>query len=47
MIGVPSEQAAAFGVEIHARAGDLAIKNGQRGLIASDVLREFRSLVNS
>jgi hydroxyethylthiazole kinase-like uncharacterized protein yjeF len=45
--GVPCEQAAAFGVEIHARAGDLAIKVGQRGLIASDVLRELRLLVNS
>ena len=45
--GVPSEQAAAFGVEIHARAGDLAIKTVQRGLIASDVLRELRPLVNS
>ena len=45
--GVPSERAAAFGVEIHARAGDLAIRTGQRGLIASDVLRELRPLVNS
>ncbi len=40
------ESAAAFGVEIHARAGDRAAKSGQRGLIASDVLQELRPLVN-
>lgn len=40
------EQAGVFGVEIHARAGDVASKTGQRGLIASDVLRELRPLVN-
>jgi NAD(P)H-hydrate epimerase len=40
------ESAAAFGVEIHARAGDKAAQSGQRGLIASDVLQELRSLVN-
>ena len=40
------EQAAAFGVDIHARAGDLAARAGQRGLIASDVVQQLRSLVN-
>jgi NAD(P)H-hydrate epimerase len=44
--GMSLEQASAFGVEIHARAGDVAAKTGQRGLIASDVLRELRPLVN-
>ncbi len=44
--GMSFEQAGAFGVEIHARAGDVAAKTGQRGLIASDVLRELRPLVN-
>ena len=44
--GLSLEQASAFGVEIHARAGDLASRTGQRGLIASDVLRELRPLVN-
>jgi NAD(P)H-hydrate repair Nnr-like enzyme with NAD(P)H-hydrate dehydratase domain len=44
--GLPAESAAAFGVEIHARAGDAAARSGQRGLIASDVLSELRSLVN-
>jgi NAD(P)H-hydrate epimerase len=44
--GMPFESAAAFGVEIHARAGDRAAQSGQRGLIASDVLQELKSLVN-
>jgi len=44
--GMSFEQAGVFGVEIHARAGDVASKTGQRGLIASDVLRELRPLVN-
>jgi len=44
--GMSIEQAGTFGVEIHARAGDAASKMGQRGLIASDVLRELRPLVN-
>jgi NAD(P)H-hydrate epimerase len=44
--GMSFEQASTFGVEIHARAGDVAAKTGQRGLIASDVLRELRPLVN-
>ena len=44
--GLAFETAAAYGVEIHARAGDRAAKSGQRGLIASDVLQELRPLVN-
>jgi NAD(P)H-hydrate epimerase len=44
--GLAGESAATFGVEIHARAGDAAARNGQRGLIASDVLNELRQLVN-
>jgi NAD(P)H-hydrate epimerase len=44
--GMPFESAATCGVEIHARAGDRAAKSGQRGLIASDLLQELRSLVN-
>jgi NAD(P)H-hydrate epimerase len=44
--GLSLQSAAAFGVEIHARAGDKAAEGGQRGLIASDVLRELRPLVN-
>ncbi len=44
--GMSFEHAAAFGVEIHARAGDMAANAGQRGLIASDVLQQLRSWVN-
>jgi NAD(P)H-hydrate epimerase len=44
--GMSPEQAGAFGAEIHARAGDAAARSGQRGLIASDLVQELRSLVN-
>ena len=44
--GLSLETAATFGAEIHALAGDSAAASGQRGLIASDVLQELRSLVN-
>ena len=44
--GLGAEQAAAVGVEVHARAGDRAASRGERGLIASDLLAELRSLVN-
>ncbi len=44
--GMSFESSAAFGVEVHARAGDRAAKSGQRGMIASDLLRELRPLVN-
>jgi NAD(P)H-hydrate epimerase len=44
--GLSLETSASFGVEIHALAGDRAAESGQRGLIASDVLQELRSLVN-
>jgi NAD(P)H-hydrate epimerase len=38
--------AAALGVFIHAQAGDLAAQQGERGLIASDVLACIRIIVN-
>lgn len=44
--GVDIETAAAVGVEVHARAGDRAAASGERGLIASDLLGELRSVVN-
>jgi NAD(P)H-hydrate epimerase len=34
------------GVLVHARAGDTAAHGGERGLIASDVIRELRTWVN-
>lgn len=43
---VPLEAAASLGVYIHAMAGDLAAKQSQRGLIASDLMSLLRQLVN-
>lgn len=40
------EDAARFGVCIHAQAGDNAAEHGERGLLASDLLDELRDLVN-
>jgi NAD(P)H-hydrate epimerase len=38
--------AATAGVELHAQVGDLAARKGERGLLASDLLQELRSVVN-
>ncbi len=38
--------AARAGVYVHAHAGDLAARRGERGLLASDVLDQVRSCVN-
>lgn len=46
LMGQGLAEAAAIGVEAHARAGDLAAADGQRGLIASDLLDKLRSVVN-
>lgn len=44
--GLAAENAAAVGVEVHARAGDRAALAGERGLLATDLLAELRSIVN-
>ncbi len=44
--GLPGDIAAAVGVEIHARAGDLAAAEGERGLMASDLMAWLRKVVN-
>lgn len=41
------QEAAILGVWIHAKAGDIAAADGQRGLLASDLLPHIRKLVNS
>lgn len=44
--GMPLDKAAALGVCLHAKAGDLAAQKGERGLIASDLFEHLRYLVN-
>ncbi len=44
--GLSLEDAATTGVEIHAQVGDLAASEGERGMLASDLLAELRNVVN-
>lgn len=44
--GLSAADAAAMGVLAHARAGDLAAEQGERGLLPSDLLPTLRDVVN-
>lgn len=44
--GLTLSDAAMAGVELHARAGDRAAADGERGLLASDLLGALRAVVN-
>jgi ADP-dependent NAD(P)H-hydrate dehydratase / NAD(P)H-hydrate epimerase len=44
--GCTARDAACLGVGLHARAGDHAAREGERGLIASDLLTPLRRLLN-
>lgn len=44
--GLAALDAATAGVELHARVGDIAAQKGERGMLASDLLNELRSVVN-
>ncbi len=44
--GMGLRQAARLGVVVHAAAGDVAASEGERGLLASDLLPHLRSLLN-
>ena len=44
--GMEAEQAATIGVVVHANAGDLAARAGERGMTASDLIAELRNIVN-
>ncbi len=44
--GIPLADAAKLGALLHALAGDLAAKEGERGMIASDLMPYLRKLVN-
>lgn len=43
---VPSLEAAALGACIHGTAGDLAAQDGERGLLASDLIQKIKQVVN-
>lgn len=43
---VPLGEAAKLGVSLHAKAGDLAAKDGERGMIATDLMPYLRRLSN-
>jgi NAD(P)H-hydrate epimerase len=44
--GLDAWHAARLGVALHAQAGDLAAKNGQAGMLASDLFAPLRELRN-
>jgi hydroxyethylthiazole kinase-like uncharacterized protein yjeF len=44
--GIGLEQAAVAGMWVHAAAGDLAARDGMRGLMASDLMEALRKCVN-
>ncbi len=44
--GLNAEDAAIIGVEVHARAGDRAAMDGERGMLASDVIHALRQVAN-
>jgi len=44
--GCDAWRAACLGVGLHARAGDAAAQHGERGLLATDLLRPLQALVN-
>ena len=44
--GLTGRQASETGVMLHARAGDLAAEQGERGLLATDLLAPLRRLAN-
>jgi ADP-dependent NAD(P)H-hydrate dehydratase / NAD(P)H-hydrate epimerase len=45
--GLPLMEAASLGVLVHAKAGDLASMEGERGMIATDLFPYLRQLMNS
>ncbi|MGB5511166.1 MAG: NAD(P)H-hydrate dehydratase [Woeseiaceae bacterium] len=44
--GLSLQDAAVAGVEVHARAGDLAAAAGERGMSASDLIEQLRGVLN-
>jgi NAD(P)H-hydrate epimerase len=44
--GLDAEEAACAGVCLHAAAGDRAARNGERGLVAGDIIAALRTVAN-
>lgn len=44
--GLSGADAALYGAMAHAKAGDLAARQGERGLLASDVIQQLRNVLN-
>ena len=44
--GLSTYDAACFGVELHAQSADVAVQDGMRGMLASDLFAPLRMLVN-
>ncbi len=44
--GVDIDRAAVMGVCLHSAAGDLAARQGERGMLASDLMPAIRRLIN-
>ncbi len=44
--GLSQQQAAVAGTQIHATAGDAAVKTGERGMLVSDLMAQIRCQVN-
>lgn len=44
--GLEASQAARYGVLVHALAGDIAARSGQRGVLASDLIGPIRTIIN-
>jgi len=43
---LPLAMAATVGVEVHARAGDVAAAAGERGMLSSDLISALRGVAN-
>ena len=44
--GIPLDDAARLGVVVHGLAGDMAARDGERGMVATDLMPYLRKLVN-
>jgi NAD(P)H-hydrate epimerase len=45
--GLNIDEAARYGVTLHAKAGDIAsVREGERGMLPSDLFKIVRSLIN-